>query len=64
MLTLRNARLEPRLTPRQRLRENLRLAYGLSLWAIALLCLASLGNACDSTSDLSSCVAAFSPGLL
>jgi hypothetical protein len=45
MLIVRNARFVVPSTPHSPWREALKSIYGLSLWAVALLCIALLGQA-------------------
>lgn len=63
MLTVRHARFEPGPTLREDLRSRLAPAYRLVLWAIALLCVASLG-AVSAASFGSVNIASFAAGLI
>lgn len=51
MLIVRNARFAPPATPDTTGREKAGSVYGLSLWAIALLCVALLGHAAAAAAD-------------
>jgi hypothetical protein len=64
MLTLSNARPEASTSLLGHVGENLSLAYGLSLWAVAMLCIASWGPACASLADGACCIAALGGGVL
>jgi hypothetical protein len=64
MLTLSNARPEANTSLLGHLGENLSLACGLFLWAVAVLCIASLGPACASLVDGACCIAAVGGGVL
>jgi hypothetical protein len=64
VLTLRNARPEASQTLLGHVGENSSLAYGLLLWATAILSLASLGQAGASAADTCCGIAAVVGGLL
>ena len=64
MLTLRNAPLETVTEPREHSRAQRKLAYGLALWAVAMLCLAMLGHASSVALGPESWIASVAPGLL
>jgi hypothetical protein len=64
MLTLSTALPEASTSLLGHVGENLSLACGLSLWAVAMLCIASWGPACASLADGVSCVAALGGGVL
>jgi hypothetical protein len=64
MSTPRYARLEPDLTLRHGLPNNNRAPVrGLLLWAIAMLCIASLGQAAAAASDPSFNISLLAAGL-
>jgi hypothetical protein len=64
MLTLSNPRSEASTTLLAHAGENRSLVYGLTLWAVAVVCIASWAPACATLAESASCVAMVGGGML